>query len=120
MADWQALQALTDKIVGAAFAETVRHSPMKSGASDPTRPQQELRGILYAPSARGMINVAGSNIVIAAGEHALCINRADYPALSIRATDVIRAIGRPGTPGYQVKSVADRVAGVLVVTLGEA
>lgn len=120
MVDFNALAARADAIVAKTFSETLRHSPMKNGTADPSRPQRDVKGLLYAPSARGMINVAGTSIVIAAGEHALLIERAAHPTLVMTAKDRLRATTRPGSPLFEVKAVNDRMPGVLLVTLGEA
>lgn len=116
--DWKGLEAMTDKIVLDAFAEAVLHRPLKNGSSDPSRPQQSIRGVLHAPNADGTVSLGNGLITtIATTETALVINRADYPDIDIRQNDEFRATDVPGQPYYEVSKISGRFSSILVVHL---
>lgn len=117
--DWKAIEAMTDKIVLGAFGETVLHRPLKNGSSDPSRPQQSIRGVLHAPNADGTVSLGNGIITtIATTETALAINRADYPSIDIRQGDEFQATDMPGQPYYEVKRISSRFSSIVVVHLG--
>lgn len=120
--DWAALEALTDKIVLPFFSENVRHSPMTTaGVSDPSRPQQIIRGVLHSPNADGTVSLGNGMITtIATTETALVIRRADYPTIDIRTTDKFRALDLPGTPLYDVSRISNRFPSIMVIHLNLA
>lgn len=117
--DWKALEAMGDRIVIGAYAEAVVHRPLKNGSSDPSRPQQSIKGVLHAPNADGTVSLGNGMITtIATTETALVINRADYPTIDIRQNDEFRATDMPGQPFYEVKRISDRFSSIIVVHLG--
>lgn len=120
--DWRALEAATDAIVVRAFAEPVRHSPMKNGTSDPTRPQQTIQAVVHHPNAEGSISLGNGMITtLSASGAALVIERAAYPDILIKTKDKVRASTVAGTfAWYEVKSVSDRFSSILVAELNEA
>lgn len=121
MANWRELEALTDRIVGDAFGEAVRHFPKTSnGASDSSRAIQNITGILHTPSPAGTINL-GSGMVttLAASESALVIVRTKYPDVTFKVKDTIRGISRPGEPSWEIKSVGSRYSSIIVLVLNQ-
>lgn len=118
--NWLALEAMTDRIIGNAFGEQVRHSPIKNGVADSSRPLQDIRAILHHPSVDGAVSLGNGMVTtISASQHALVVDRSLYPGIVIKSGDRVRANARPSTPWFEVKSVSDRHSGVLIVTLNE-
>jgi len=119
--DWRAIEQMTDLIIGNAFGESVRHSPIKNGVADASRPLQDIKAILHHPSVDGAVSLGNGMITtISASQHALVIDRSLYPGIVIKSGDRVRANARSGTPWFEVKSVSDRHSGVLIITLNEA
>lgn len=119
MTDWRELQAMTDRIVLDAYAETMRHSPMKSGQTDPGRPQQLIKGVFHSPNAAGTVSFAkGMAISFATQDQSLAINREDFPNLNIQIGDAFRAMDRAGQPLFHVSAVSTRHSSIIVVSLG--
>ncbi|MDG4671629.1 hypothetical protein P9A16_10860 [Shinella sp. 838] len=119
--DWKALETACDRAVSAAFAETVRHAPMKNGTADPARPAADIMAILHSPSVDGSISLGNGMITtVSASAHALVINRSAYPSIVLRSKDKVRATTRPGSPWYEVSKISDRHSGIILVELTEA
>ena len=110
--------------VDEAFAEPVRHSPMRGAAADPARQVS----IIEAPLRTGggeNTNLAGGHqqswrTRIVAQKAELHIDPVKYPDIVVRRGDRIRALFRRGQPLFEVLHVDDRDHTRLVVELGEA
>lgn len=119
--DWQSIEAAVDAAVFGAFAELVRHAPMKNGTADPSRPLTDLMAILHSPSVDGSISLGNGMITtVSASAHALVISRAAYPNIVLRSKDKVRATARPGSPWYEVSKISDRHSGIIILELTEA
>lgn len=105
------------------FSEWIRLSPMKNGATDPSRPQRNIQAMLRtgAKSAHPVdgSNGRGWNARIAAGKGELRIDRTVYPDIALSAGDAIRAIDRPDKPLFEVAHVDDRNHVRLIVALNQ-
>lgn len=121
MANWRELEALTDRIVGDAFGEAVRHFPKTSnGATDGSRAIQDITGILHTPSPEGTINLgAGMVTTLAASESALVVERSRYPDVVFKAKDTIRSLDRSGSPVWEVKSIKARYSSIIILVLNQ-
>lgn len=120
-ADWQAAKAAAIAAVHTAFAEPVRHSPLKNGTADPSRPLTDLMAILHSPSVDGSISLGSGMITtVSASAHALVISRAAYPSIVLRSKDKVRATARPGQPWFEISKISDRHSGIILVELTEA
>lgn len=120
MANWKALEALNDRMVLGANDEEVRHLPQKNGTADPSRPVQNIRGVLHTPNPAGTINIGnGLTTTLTAAEAALVVDRTAYSTIIFRTGDVIRGNELPGTPLWEIKTVNDRYSSIIVLALNQ-
>lgn len=111
----------------AAFAESVRHSPMRAGRTDTDRVQHVFEAILRTDQdqPRSPTGARGStskewNMRVSAGPAQLHVNLATYQGPAFQKDDKICAISRRGEPLYMVQLVDDRDHSRLIVHLIEA
>lgn len=118
---------LRDRVLASVdekFAEPVRISFMKNGASDPDRAQVVVDAVLRVGEGKntnvGTGNGGGWRSRIVADKAQLHINRATYTGPQPKAGDKVRAISRHGEPAFEVVDVDDRSHTRLVLNLNEA
>lgn len=117
--DWQSIEAALDRAVFGAFAEPVRHGPLKNGTADPDRPVAEIMAVLHHPEVNNASALGkGMNTKVSTSSHQLVVNRSAYPAVELRLGDHIRAISRPGMPWYAISQVSARHSGIIICELG--
>lgn len=119
MVDWKRLERQVDKAINRAFGEPVRLVFYKNGAVDSTRPFVDTIGILHAPNADGTVQLGNGMVTsLATTQSALVLQRADHPALVIRALDKVRATTDSGAiVFYEVAKVSDRFPSIWVIHL---
>ena len=107
------------KVVDKAFAESLRHLPMKDGAPDPDRAPAEFQAVLRTGEREtpGRLRDMRPG-VLADGAH-LRIDRGEHPELSPRKGDKFVALERPGQPIFEALSIDDRSHLRLIVDLGD-
>ncbi len=119
MTSWRKLERSLDSRVNRLFGETVRHSPQKSGKSDPSRVISDIRAVLHFGGDDSFSAGTGLRARLNAGEAELVLNRADHPDLKILPGDLIRATDRQNE-WFEVKSISDRYSGLIVASLNQA
>ena len=124
MVDWLRLESMVDKVVGNAFAESVRLSFLKNGAVDPTRPAVDIVAQLHVggDDSSSMEGGRGDGYRsrLAAGTGELFIDRNRYTGNLPKVGDRVRANSRRGTPWFEVSMVGDHDTSLAVITLKRA
>lgn len=115
---------LQDRVVAAVdqrFAEEVRLSFMKKGATDPDRPQTVIKACLRTGGSEETAGAGGRTwrSRVASKKAQLHIDRAAYSGPMPTTGDRVRAIARKGAPAFEILSVDDRNDTRLILELGQ-
>lgn len=124
MPSMQALRERTMSTIDSRFAELVRITFMVKGQPDPERPSIEILAVLRTSQVENR-NLAGTlaeqwHARVALEGARLHIDRTGYSGPVPAKGDRVRAISRPGSPGFEVlRDPDDRGHRRLVLELGE-
>lgn len=115
------LQDRVVETVDGKFAEKVRLSFMKKGATDPDRPQIVIEACLRTGASEETASATGRTwrSRVASKKAQLHIDRAAYSGPMPTTGDRVRAIARKGAPAFEVLSVDDRNDTRLILELGQ-
>ncbi|MEM1149243.1 MAG: hypothetical protein AAGI03_01600 [Pseudomonadota bacterium] len=98
--------------IDAAWAETVRFSPMQKGRADPERTAQDVIAILRTDEQGAVAFASGHGdqakalgAKSPAGGAVLKVDPTAYPDLAVRSGDMVRAVDRVNRPVFEVDRV---------------